>query len=164
MLLTTFGNKIKSKLAVTAAALLVMGAVQSAQAAHVKIGSLECKVAPGVGLIIVSSKPMTCTFKPSSGKPEQYVGHVRKFGLDIGVTAGTVILWAVFAAQKGHRPGLLAGRYAGVSAEASVGLGVGANALVGGSNKSIALQPLSVQGQAGLDIAIAMTAIDLEPR
>lgn len=149
------------------AAILALGIVASGSmpaAAAVKLGLLECRVKEGIGLIIMEEQPLSCTFSPDGGRPETYRGDIRKFGLDVGVTAGTVIVWAVFAAQTGYVPGSLAGKYVGISAEASVGFGVGANALLGGSNKSIALQPVSVQGQVGLDIAVGITDIDLVQR
>lgn len=133
-----------------------------AEAAGVKVGALECHVKDGVGLIIMEKERMTCTFTPANGSPERYAGTIRKYGLTVGVTAGTVIVWAVVAANPTYEAWSLAGKYVGISADASVGLGVGANALIGGSNKSIALQPVSVQGQVGLDIAIAITDMDLE--
>jgi Protein of unknown function (DUF992) len=117
------------------------------------IGLLECTVNGGIGLIIGSSKGMKCRFVPTGGGSAQhYTGSVGKLGLDIGVTNKSYIRWAVFASGK-LKPGSLAGNYAGVTAQATVGAGLGANALVGGSDKSISLQPLSVQGQTGLNIA-----------
>jgi hypothetical protein len=133
-----------------------------ASAAGIKLGALECHVKDGVGLIIMEKERMNCTFSPVDGSAEKYVGTIHKYGLTVGVTAGTVIIWAVVAAHGGYQPGSLAGKYVGISADASVGLGVGANALIGGSDKSIALQPVSVQGQVGLDIAVAITDMDLE--
>lgn len=141
---------------------LTIAAGGAAAADGLKIGVLQCAVHEGVGLIVMEEERMTCTFTPASGSPEKYTGHIRKFGLDVGVTAGTVIVWGVIAADPAYKPGSLAGKYVGISAEASVGLGVGANALLGGSEKSIALQPVSVQGQVGLDIAIGITDMDLE--
>ena len=130
-------------------------------ASGVKIGSLNCTVAGGVGLILGSSKGMNCIFHPVSGRAEDYTGSVTKLGIDIGVTGTTYIAWAVFAPGKITR-GALEGSYSGASAEASVGLGLGANVLIGGSRKSIALQPISVQGQTGLNIAAGIARMDLD--
>lgn len=148
-------------LSAAALAACLAGSVPAA-AAGVKVGALECHVKDGVGLIIMEKERMTCTFTPTNGSPEKYAGTIRKYGLTVGVTAGTVIVWAVVAANPTYEPWSLAGQYVGISADASVGLGVGANALIGGSNKSIALQPVSVQGQVGLDIAIAITDMQLD--
>lgn len=153
----------KAKLAATAviaAGLMAFGATTPAAAAY-KLGVLQCDVAGGVGFIIGSQKSMSCTFTPNAGPPEVYTGTIRKFGLDVGVTAKTVIVWAVFAATQGYAPGSLAGSYGGASAEASLIVGAGANALVGGSNDSIALQPLSVQGQVGVNLAVGVTSLEL---
>jgi hypothetical protein len=113
-------------------------------------------------MIIASNKEVTCVFTPSAGGPrEAYVGTISKFGLDLGATAGGRMVWAVHAAFEGPRTGALSGTYAGASAEATVGAGLGANVLVGGSNRSVALQPVSVQGQAGLNVAAGVTQLEL---
>lgn len=149
----------------TALALALVGTVapQPASAA-VKLGVLECIVAPGIGLLVVSSKSLSCTFSPNAGAPERYTGRINKIGVDIGVTGKSVILWAVVAAQSSYKPGSLAGTYVGISAQASVALGVGANALIGGSGRSVALQPLSIQAQTGLNLAAGVTGLNLVRR
>ncbi len=134
---------------------------QPASAAMVRAGVLECVVAPGVGLIVLSSKRLTCTYRPSRGRPQLYAGRISKLGLDIGVTGRTLIIWAVLSAQEGVRYGALAGSYGGVSAEASLGVGVGANALIGGTGRAFVLQPFSVQAQTGLNIAAGITGLRL---
>lgn len=126
----------------------------------VKIGVLSCEVSAGVGLIVASSKTVKCTFDGTVGKKDRYKGTIEKLGIDIGVTGKGVMAWAVFAPGKIGR-GALAGRYAGATAEATVAVGLGANVLVGGSNKSIALQPLSVQAQTGLNVAAGIAALRL---
>lgn len=128
-----------------------------------RVGALECSISGGPGFIITSSKALSCTFKPTRGPRETYVGTIRKFGLDIGVTQKGRIVWAVFAPSSSVKAGALAGDYVGVSAEATVGAGVQANALVGGFNKSFNLQPLSVGGQTGLNIAAGVSELTLEP-
>jgi hypothetical protein len=139
----------------------ISGPEPSLAASGVKIGSLNCTVAGGVGLILGSAKGMNCIFHPVSGEPEDYTGSITKLGIDIGVTGETYIAWAVFAPGR-LEPGSLEGSYSGVSAEASVGLGLGANALIGGSRDSVALQPISVQGQTGLNIAAGIARMDLD--
>jgi hypothetical protein len=128
---------------------------------YLKAGVLTCSVSPGVGLIIGSSKSISCTFTPDFRGPEYYGGRIRKVGIDVGFTGATVIVWAVLSSVQGFPVGALAGTYAGVSAEATLGLGLGANVLVGGSNRAFALQPLSVQGQVGLDFAIGIAQVEL---
>jgi hypothetical protein len=133
-----------------------------ARAAHIEIGFLTCKVAGGIGFVFGSSKELECTFKGPHGS-EPYHGSIDRFGIDLGFTDGAKIVWTVLAPSKDVAAGALAGNYAGVSAEATAGLGIGANALLGGSNKSIALQPLSVQGQEGLNVAVGVAEIRLRP-
>ncbi|HYW60250.1 MAG TPA: DUF992 domain-containing protein [Xanthobacteraceae bacterium] len=147
---------------VLTAAMLVAALTGSAQAQErVQAGSLTCDVSAGIGLIIGSQRNVSCTFTPSSPGPiEYYTGTISKLGVDIGVTTGGVMVWAVWAPTS--RPlGALAGTYAGGAAEASVVAGVGANALIGGSNGTIALQPFSVQGQVGLNIAAGVAGLEL---
>ena len=150
--------------ALAACVVLAVGmtvAAAPANAAYVRAGLLTCRVAPGVGLIVGSSKEMGCTFKPDQRGPENYGGRINKLGLDVGFTGETVIVWVVLASQTGYPVGALAGTYVGASAEISVVVGAGANVLVGGSNRSFALQPLSVQGQLGLDFAVTISSLDL---
>jgi hypothetical protein len=142
-------------------AVSMLSAAPTEAASGVNIGALNCTVSGGIGLLLGSSKGMNCIFHPVGGPPEDYTGSVTKLGIDIGITGTTYIAWAVFAPGKVN-PGSLEGSYSGASAEASIGLGLGANVLVGGSRKSIALQPLSVQGQTGLNIAAGIARMDLE--
>lgn len=141
------------------ATFLLQGSARAADP-RVEIGVLRCSIAGGVGLIVGSSKAMTCVFK-RRGHDETYSGRVTKIGLDVGITRRTELRWAVFAPTANVPPASLAGRFGGVSAEATVGVGVGANALIGGSRNSIILQPLSVQGQTGLNIAAGITGMTL---
>lgn len=145
------------------AALLALGLASApavAASKGVKIGVLTCDVAGGVGMIIGSSKGVDCVFEGTIGQRERYEGTIGKLGLDIGVTGKGVMGWAVFAPGK-LKAGALAGHYAGASAEATVAVGLGANVLVGGSDKSIALQPLSVQAQTGLNLAAGVASLRL---
>jgi hypothetical protein len=128
-----------------------------------KAGTLTCDISAGIGLIITSKKEVTCMFTPSQPGPrEVYTGSITKFGLDLGATAGGEMVWAVYAPTN-RRFGALAGRYGGASAEATVGAGLGANLLVGGNNRTVTLQPVSVQGQAGLNVAAGVAGLDLHP-
>jgi hypothetical protein len=107
---------------------------------------------------------MTCNYKPTQyGTPSNYTGTIRKFGLDIGVTGEGVMVWTVLTAVKGVPANGLAGQYVGATAQASVVVGVGANALIGGSNDAFALQPFSVQGQVGLNLAVGVAELTLNP-
>ncbi|AWM86312.1 DUF992 domain-containing protein [Microvirga sp. 17 mud 1-3] len=146
-----------------AAALVLVAStgIGEAQAqSRVRAGVLTCNVSGGIGLILTSQKSTACTFRPRRGPAEHYVGVIRKFGLDVGATGRGVITWAVFAQGRPVR-GSLAGSYVGATAEATVGAGLGANVLVGGSNRSIALQPVSVSGQTGLNFALGVGDLEL---
>ena len=135
----------------------------AAQGERVQAGVLSCDVSGGIGLIIASQKQVRCLFTPSTPGPlEVYVGTISKFGLDIGATAGGRMEWAVHAPTT-RRFGALAGRYAGPGAQATVGVGAGVNVLVGGSDRTISLQPIAVEGQAGLNVAAGVTELELVP-
>ena len=141
------------------AALAAPAAAQSA----VKVGTLSCNVASGFGFIFGSSKALNCTYSGVGGQYEHYMGTITKFGADIGYTSGGVIVWTVIAPVAVMHPGAIAGAYAGGTASATVGVGVGANALIGGSNNTVALQPLSLEGNTGLNVAAGIAAITLTP-
>jgi len=130
--------------------------------AAVEVGQLDCRGA-SQQFILGSITNLQCMFRPSSGaRPQPYVAQIKRFGLDIGYNQSTAIVWSVFAPSN-VPPGSLSGTYVGASANATVGVGVGANALWGGSNNTIALQPLSGQGQIGLGVAGGISAMDLSP-
>ena len=155
--------KLLSAVAAVAAVAMALPIPASAQANRTKVGTLSCDISGGVGLIVTSKKDLTCMFTPSQPGPrEVYVGSITKFGLDLGATAGGEMVWAVYAPTT-RKFGALAGNYGGAAAEATVGAGLGANVLVGGSDRTVALQPVSVQGQAGLNVAAGVTDLRLRP-
>jgi hypothetical protein len=104
---------------------------------------------------------LRCTFSGPGGKVENYTGEIRKFGVDIGYAANGVIVWGVLTSSTTLEPGALAGDYAGATGSAAVGVGVGANVLVGGQKDSISLQPLSVEGMTGLNVAGGIAVLNL---
>jgi hypothetical protein len=128
----------------------------------VNAGSLSCEVAGGVGFIFGSSKALDCIFFRPDGRAERYAGKINKYGVDIGFTKEAHIVWLVFAPGDVAR-GALAGAYVGPGASASAIVGGGANVLIGGGNKDISLQPVSVEGSVGLNVAAGLTDIDLKP-
>lgn len=129
---------------------------------RVEVGVLDCVVQGGSGFVFGSTKDVRCTYKPVDGAEEPYFGAISKYGVDIGKTKVTYMTWAVFAPTTDElRPGALAGDYYGVSAEATAGAGIGANALVGGSSDTLALQPISVTAQTGLNFALAVSQLEL---
>ena len=125
--------------------------------AQLELGTLTCTGQGGIGLILGSKKSYECQFETPDGRgPEPYSATVTRLGLDLGVTGKTVMVWTVLATAKAIRPGMLAGSYVGAAVDASVGIGAGAKLLVGGSARAITLQPLSVQGQGGVNLAIGI--------
>lgn len=150
----------------TGVAVIALGAaiaLPASAAEHgVKVGNLTCHVSSGYGFIFGSSKDLNCTFNAGQGRIEHYSGSVSKFGVDIGYTQDGVIVWGVFAPTSDVRAGALEGDYAGASASAAVGVGVGANVLVGGLDKSFSLQPLSLEGMKGLNVAAGIGSISLK--
>ncbi|HET7803679.1 MAG TPA: DUF992 domain-containing protein [Pseudolabrys sp.] len=131
--------------------------------ARVRAGMLTCTVSPGVGLVLGSQKQVNCDFRSVQGWHESYSGRITRIGLDIGFTEGGTIAWAVYAPAEGGR-GALAGGYGGATAEATIGGGLGANVLVGGFQRSIALQPVSVGAQRGLNAAAGIGGLELYAR
>ena len=140
--------------------------VPAASQAWTQIGTLSCRVDPNIGFIIVGHQPMQCVYTQAPGAlsqvpPQSYDGALNTVGLSIGFSAGSVLGWAVFAPTTGMPAGALAGEYVGVSADVGIGLGAGANVLLGGSNRTIALQPLSLQGSAAVNVVVAQAALAL---
>jgi hypothetical protein len=143
------------------AAALFAPAMPPAQAASgVNVGVLDCRVGEGVGYIIGSNRSVACEFTRSDGSVEHYHGDIQRWGLDIGFTRESRMFWGVLA--PGHvEPGALAGTYAGAGADVAAGLGLGANALFGGSARQIALQPVSVSGNVGVAVAAGVAKLTL---
>ena len=153
------------KLLVCAALVGGLGLGASAQAqdrsAGVKVGTLSCHEAAGWGFVFGSSRAVRCIYTGAGGRTERYEGSISKFGVDIGYQQSGVLIWAVVAPTEHISPGALDGHYGGATAEATAGVGVGANVLIGGSERSIALQPLSIEGATGLNIAAGIGEITL---
>ena len=142
------------------AVLLSLAAPASADG--IKVGTLTCHVASGWGFVFGSSKDMRCNYSPSGGPGEHYVGTISKFGVDVGYTSSAVIIWEVFAPHSGIKRGALQGGYGGATASVTAGVGAGANVLVGGFDRSITLQPLSISGFTGLNLAAGIGAMSLK--
>ena len=129
----------------------------------VRAGILQCQGGQNVGFVVGSVTSLECVFQSDGRRPEPYVATVRRIGLDLGITAQTQFTWAVNAPNGRLGRGDLAGNYGGVGANASVGIGGGGNFLVGGPANSYALQPISVQGQTGLNVAAGVAGLELQP-
>jgi Protein of unknown function (DUF992) len=153
-------HRIAPALAALAIACFSPASAQSPQGTNV--GTLTCKMGPTIGLIFGSRQRMACRFVSSSRNfSELYVGVMNSIGLDIGITAGGAMAWGVFAPTAGPKPGALAGTYVGASGAIGVGVGVGANLLFGGTGRSIALQPLSVEGSVGINLSLGVSGLTL---
>jgi hypothetical protein len=155
--------RVQSAALLSAAALAVMTALAAPASAQARVGFLHCGVAPGVGMVVTSARALDCTFTPSvPGPVERYVGTVTRYGLDLGVTGPGDIDWAVVAPTAILGPGALSGAYGGIGAAATLGIGGGAALLTGGNGLTTSLQPLSVHGQSGANIAGGIEGIRLD--
>jgi Protein of unknown function (DUF992) len=132
-----------------------------AQGQSTRVGGLTCDAAPRVGLVIGSLQHLRCVFSPNTAGHCNYSGSIGRVGLDVGVTGGGRLLWAVFAPTAHVGCGALRGSYVGASGSASLGVGLGANVLIGGSHRTISLQPLSVEGQLGVNLALGVSRLTL---
>jgi hypothetical protein len=144
------------------AAMLSLPAAAQTPQSWTQVGSLSCRVDPNIGFIIVGHQPMECLFTPNTQTPPQaYDGAINTVGLNVGISAGGMLGWAVFAPTTGVPAGALAGDYVGVSGDIGVGIGAGANVLLGGSGRTIALQPLSLQGSVALNVVLGVSSLKL---
>ncbi len=155
----------RSSAMILAAVLAVAGAAPAGAADGVKAGHLKCDVAGNVSFIFGSSRDIDCMYTPAGSKRiDHYTGKVKQFGVDIGYQSSGVILWAVVAPSSDVGPGGLAGEFAGGAADIAAGYGVGANALFGGSDKAVALQPVSVEGIEGINVAAGIGVLTLHAK
>ena len=154
-------RSLRLLLGLAAAASLGMVAQAHADPSGVKVGVLTCNVNSGWGLVFGSSRELNCTFSSDSKHYENYTGTISKYGVDVGYQHASIMGWAVFAPSADVKPGSLAGDYAGGTASASVVVGGGASALVGGSDQHFQLQPLSISGDVGLNVAAGVENISL---
>jgi hypothetical protein len=154
-------------LKVCALSILLLAAISSQAVGQAptwtQAGMLSCKLNPSVGFVIFGHQSMECRFVPSGPLPPQiYEGALNTVGIDIGVVGTGGLAWAVLAPTAGIPAGALAGTYVGASGDVALGVGVGANVLVGGSNRSFALQPLSVEGSVALNVTLGLSALQLQ--
>ena len=153
---------IRNVARLTAAALTALIVSPALAQSSIKVGTLTCDISAGIGLLISQQQTMTCNFDPANGgPPDRYTGRIDKFGLALGAVQQGTMVWGVLAPASGLPHGALAGTYGGVGAEATAGAGLGANLLVGGTGRAFSLQPLTVQGQAGLNFAAGVTTLTL---
>jgi hypothetical protein len=155
----------KPLLAIIVISALIFASASAAHAERFRVGRLICTTTPRVGLVLGSAQELECIFN-GVNPPRQYVydGRIRRVGVDLGVTSAGVLTWAVFARNSRVRSGSLRGSYVGASANVAVGPGLGANVLIGGSRRSIVLQPLSIERSIGLNVAAGVTNLTLSAR
>ena len=156
------GYGLRYAAAIAAIALSVPFAAPAQAQGGVQVGTLTCNAAGSVGFIFGSTRELGCTFS-GPGLIEHYTGQISKFGVDIGFTQGGVLVWTVFAPTGQLGPGSLAGTYGGATAGATVGVGGAVNALIGGNSNTISLQPISFQGNTGLNVAAGIASMTLAP-
>jgi hypothetical protein len=145
-----------------AAVMLVSAsAIPASAQQQVQAGVLECRGGGSVGFVIGSVTELSCIFRPDFGPRQLYTAVMRRAGVDLGGTAVSSLVWGVFAPTQQIGLGDLSGNYGGVTAGAAVGVGAGANVMYGGSNNSFALQPLSVEGQVGLNVFAGVAGLEL---
>ncbi|WP_299473016.1 DUF992 domain-containing protein [uncultured Roseibium sp.] len=142
---------------------MILPAHASENSPKVEIGTLNCLVEGEHSFIVGSTAKLGCSFKPADGGAiEYYSGEVRDYGLDIGKTQEATLVWGVLAPSANRKPGLLAGTYGGLTAGASLGAGIKANALLGGFDRSIALNPFSLESQTGTNLTLGVSKLTLE--
>jgi len=148
-----------------AAVTVLVGSIPGAQAqqSRVQVGVLECRGGSSIGFVVGSVTNLGCVLRADGMPEDRYIATIRKVGLDLGITSETALAWGVFAPVARLGPGDLSGNYVGAQGSATLGVGVGGNVLVGGSANSIALQPLSVQGQVGVSVAAGLESLELRP-
>ncbi|HET8920527.1 MAG TPA: DUF992 domain-containing protein [Xanthobacteraceae bacterium] len=149
----------------TVIAILSLPSAAQAQQPWTQVGSLVCTVDPNVGFIFVGHQPMQCTYTPSlaPAPPQYYDGAINTVGIDIGVSAGSVLAWGVFAPTTGLPQGALSGEYVAASGDVGFVVGGGANVLMGGSGRTVALQPLSLQGSLAFNVVLGVSSLKLRP-
>jgi Protein of unknown function (DUF992) len=153
---------MRRTLLLAASLLAALGSAARAQD-RVRVGVLECRGGASIGFVVGSVTNLGCVLRVEGFPEDRYVATIRKVGVDLGITTETALAWAVFAPVARLGPGDLSGNYAGAQGSAAVGVGAGGNVLVGGSQNSIALQPLSLQGQVGLSVAAGLESLELRP-
>jgi hypothetical protein len=133
-----------------------------AQTQRVRVGGLTCVAGPRAGLVLGSRRDLQCVFRSDvTGRQYAYAGKIRRIGLDVGITRGGRLFWAVFAPTTHVGRSTLRGSYLGASGNVALGVGVGVNVLIGGFRRTVSLQPLSAEGQIGINLALGVTSLSL---
>ncbi|WP_426440191.1 DUF992 domain-containing protein [Bradyrhizobium genosp. P] len=149
--------------AIVTLAASIAGANAQQPIQRVQVGVLECRGGASVGFIVGSVTNLGCVLRVDGVPEDRYIATIRKVGIDLGITQESALAWGVYAPVARLGPAALSGDYAGAQGSATLGVGVGGNVLVGGSDNTIALQPLSVQGQVGVNLAAGLESLELRP-
>jgi hypothetical protein len=161
-----FKSHLRLCLVIAGSALAIIAAAQRSartQPSWTQAGMLTCNLNPSIGFVIFGHQSMECRFQPVSGAVQGYDGAINTVGLDLGISGGGRFAWAVFGPASGIPYGALAGEYVGASGDIGLGVGVGANVLVGGSNRSVALQPVSLEGSMAVNAVAGLSQLKLRP-
>ena len=157
-------HTVRNLLAMLVLAIVVAPAPAQSGKPWTQVGMLTCKLNPSIGFIIAGHQSMECRYVPGAGGgPQAYQGALNMVGINIGITAGGILNWAVLAPTDGIPAGALAGEYVGASGDVGFIVGVGTNVLIGGSSRTLALQPVSVEGSVGANVALGVSALKLRP-
>lgn len=157
--------KMHRILATIGAAALISSVALPAHAERFRVGRLLCTTTPRIGWVVGSVQDLNCEFRASNSRQRySYQGRMRRVGLDLGLTSGAVLSWTVFARNSRIGPSTLRGSYVGASGNVAFGVGLGANLLIGGSRRTIVLQPLSIETSIGLNLAASVTSLTLSSR
>ncbi len=165
--MTSFRHHCLFAMLALAAVLSWPAEAQSPPPRWAQAGLLTCRVNPSIGFVVVGHQSLECVYTPSptatpATPPQNYDGAINTYGLNVGISGASVLGWAVFAPTTGVPAGALAGEYVGVSGDLGIGLGAGVNVLLGGSNRSFALQPLSVQGSLAVNVVLGVSELKLQ--
>ena len=156
-------NRMRSLLAAAACLVAAITPTLAQTPTWAQAGTLTCKLNPSIGFVIFGHQSMECKFTPVSGPVQAYDGAINTVGIDLGVTGGGGLAWTVFGPATGLQTGALAGEYVGASADASFAVGAGANVLIGGTGRSVALQPVSLEGSVGVNVVAGLSQLKLRP-
>ncbi len=151
------------KQTLVAAALLAASTPGSGWAQSSRVGALQCHMSGGVGMILIENQALDCVFKSDAGGPSShYIGRLTNVGANIGISGPGSMVWEVVAATRKVEPGALAGDYMGAQGSVAVGAGAGGAVLVGGSNNTFSLQPISVSVGTGLNVSAGLGNLNLQ--
>jgi hypothetical protein len=149
-------------IAVVAVLALLLPATGQTPSPGTHVGMLTCQMAPSLSVVAGSVQSMRCHFIPDEGHPQQaYVGEMNIVGPEVGIATGGVLAWDVLASTGGPSAAALTGVYVGGCGEIPMGVGVGANVLFGGPNRTIALQPLLLEGEVEVAPAAGLPSLKL---